>query len=377
VISRLRIAATALAVAAMAVLTACSSGGRPVPAGPPAVRGADVSSTLAEEAAGTTLSSDGRIQPIEQILAAAGANYVRLRVWVDPLAGDNDEETALTLARRAHAAGLKIFLDLSYSDWWTDTTRQAPPKAWAGQTPSQLTRTVRSYTQHVLADFARQGTPVSMVEIGNEIDRGILWPDGRVGPDGRGNWSMLARFVNAGIAGARAADPSVRIVLHVSVGSDHRAAVSFFDHLTAAGVHDFDVIGLSYYAYWQRSLDALGDTMDGLARRYHRPVLIAETDYPWTLSGNPADRWVTDRAQLPDAKRFPPTPAGQAAFFVALRRVISEVPDGRGLGLIDWEPGWLPGVSAGPGQSDAAFSNLTMFDTRGRALPSLDVAFRP
>jgi arabinogalactan endo-1,4-beta-galactosidase len=331
---------------------------------------------LAEERTGTQYSSNGVGAPLEQILAANGANYVRIRLWVNPADGSSDLANALAIGRRATAAGLKIFLDLHYSDWWADDTTQTIPAAWAGQSLTALTSTVRTYTTGVMSAFANQGTHVSMVEVGNEIDAGILWPIGKVSLDGSGNWAAFGQLLNAGIAGARAAEPTVKIVLHTALGSDNGAATAFYYHVIAAGVTNWDILGLSYYPFWQSNLAALSSNLDSLANRYARPVLIVETSYPWTLSNTTSSSWVTTTAALPDGALYPPTPAGQAGYYSALRNVVAAVPSGRGLGFLAWEPGWLPGVAAVPGQTTPAFANLTLFDNSGSALPALSQAFR-
>jgi arabinogalactan endo-1,4-beta-galactosidase len=104
------------------------------------------------------------------------------------------------------AAGMKIYLDVMYSDFWADPTQQNIPAAWQGEDLAQLT--VRSYTRQVIAALANQGTPVDMVSIGNEIRNGILWPVGEINcasGSGCGGWANLAQLLKAGVAGARRA----------------------------------------------------------------------------------------------------------------------------------------------------------------------------
>src|SRR5262249_58694743 len=115
-----------------------------------------------------------------QILDRHGANYVRLRLWVDPPAGYSDLASDLKMARQIKAAGDKHYLDIHYSDFWADPQHQDIPAAWQGQDLSQLAQTVESYTHDAFAAFAAQGTPVDMVSIGNEIRNGMLWPVGQV-----------------------------------------------------------------------------------------------------------------------------------------------------------------------------------------------------
>jgi arabinogalactan endo-1,4-beta-galactosidase len=50
------------------------------------------------------------------------------------------------------------------------------------------------------------------------------------------------------------------------------------------------------------------------------------------------------------------------------------VPGRRGLGFVAWEPAWLPGAGW-DGTEASPYSNLTMFDWNGNALPSVG-AFR-
>jgi arabinogalactan endo-1,4-beta-galactosidase len=338
------------------------------------VRGADVSFTLQEEVVGTVLYDRDGPAPIEQVLEGSGANYVRLRVWVDPPAGTSDLSSALELARRASERGLGVVLALHYSDTWADHSHQEVPAAWAEQPAEELARTVQRYTADVVAAFADQGTPVDIVQVGNEIDNGLLWPVGRLATQG---WNVVAALVRAATAGARdgGGDARPEVMVHLAAGGDAERVSTFMAHLVDRGV-DVDVIGLSYYPWWNGSLAQLGRTLGLLAARFDTDVLIAETAYPWTLEdADDEPNAVTRAADLPDGLRYPPTPAGQASWFEALRTVLADVPGGHGAGLLAWEPGWLPGVEAASGVG-SAYDNTTLFDRAGRALPAW-AALRP
>jgi arabinogalactan endo-1,4-beta-galactosidase len=352
-------------------------GGNSGGAGSLSVRGADISFTLQEEAAGIRYSDRGRTAPVEQILAGHGANYVRLRVWVNPPAGYSTGASALELARRAHRAGLRTLLDLHYSDFWADPGHQTTPAAWANQDLTALTNTVHDYTKRLVADFARQGTPIDMIQVGNEVTDGMLWPLGQIYQADGAHWAEFAQLEAAGIAGAREANPrghQLRVMVHIDRGGDNGGSVWFYDHLLAQGV-DFDVIGESYYPFWHGSLATLQANLNDLATRYGKDIVVAETAYPWTTgNGDSLANFLTSNDQLPDGTAYPATPQGQAGYFEALRGVLQAVPDGHGLGFFDWEPEWLPGVGWEPGAGNPN-DNLTMFDWQGHALPSLD-AFR-
>ncbi|WP_051232329.1 glycoside hydrolase family 53 protein [Pseudonocardia asaccharolytica] len=353
-----------------------------VPVGPPRVlppidhvRGADLSFTLQLEAVGRTFSDRGRTAPVEQLLAARGANLVRLRLWVNPPPATNDLATALVLGRRANSAGCHLLLDLHYSDFWADPGIQAPPAAWTGQDLARLGRTVHGYTRDVVAAFVAQGTPPAMIQIGNEVSRGMLWPLGAIYRDGGERWDAFAELLKAGVAGAREGAPNgVQTIVHVETGGDNLACRHFYDNIGRRGV-EFDLIGLSYFPWWHGSLPMLRANMADLAPRYGKDVLIVETGYPWILPDTDGvSYYVSKPAQLPERDRFPATPDGQAAFFEQLRAIRSEVPDGRGFGFVAWEPAWMPEIRASRGEENR-YANITMFDWYGAGLPSLG-AFR-
>ncbi|MBX6387735.1 MAG: glycosyl hydrolase 53 family protein [Frankia sp.] len=350
----------------------------------PRIRGADISFTLQEEAVGNQVSENGQIRPIERILSRHGANWVRLRILVDPPEGyGSDLSSALELARRAHAAGLRVLLNLHYSDVWADPRNQAIPKDWEKRDLDTLARQVHDYTRDVVRAFAQQGTPADMVALGNEVSRGFLWPLGRLGPDRPdGGWPGFLRLMRAAADGARAGNPPghrLELAVHtdrLAPGDPHRREM--FDRLTAN--LPFDVIALSYYPFWHGPLANLRASLAELATRYGKDLLIAETGYPYQLpAGEQASddhdpTGAVDLARLPDARQFPPTPEGQVDYFHALRRLISEVPGGHGRGFFAWEPGWLPGVGAWPG-GPALLADAAMFDHSGRMLPAVTTAF--
>jgi arabinogalactan endo-1,4-beta-galactosidase len=336
------------------------------------IRGADISFTLQEESIGAAIRGPHGPAPIEDVLAAHGANTVRLRVWVDPAAGTSDLPAALTLARRAVAAGLHIVLALHYADTWADHAVQSTPAAWAGLDLDGLVARVRSYTASVVAAFAQQGTPVAVVQVGNEVDDGLLWPTGRLATAG---WDAVARLLEAGFSGVRSGGGDhPDVMLHLASSGNTDAVVRFIGEMAARGVRP-DMLGLSYYPWWHGSLVTLQHTLDTVAEEFHLDVVLAETARPWTLhDGDDEPNGVRSDADLPDGAVYPATPAGQAAWAEALREVLCRVPGGHGVGFLFWEPGWLPGVPAVPGVG-SAYDNTTLFRWDGTPLPAL-VALR-
>jgi len=346
--------------------------------------GADLSFTPQELAAGATFTDHGRKASPVTIMRDNGANYVRMRVWVDPPPGYSDLASDLALARAVHAAGMKIYLDIMYSDFWADPTKQNIPAAWAGQDLAQLTATVQSYTQQVIGAFAHQGTPVDMVSIGNEIRNGILWPVGEVDPTTGAGYDNLATLLKAGVAGARAATPpghKLLVMMHYDQGGNNQLSQAFYQNLVSRGV-PFDVIGLSYYPFFHGTISAMRQNVDALATQFHKPIVIAETQYAWTLAngnnaiGDSTGDFVWETSQI--SAGYPASPGGQLSFVTDELSILAQVPDGLGAGLFYWAPDWIPGVGWEPGAGIGSPNvNLTLFNFEGAALPSIGIFRNP
>ena len=352
----------------------------PDPAAADMSLGGDLSFTSQELAAGATFTDLGRRSSPIAIMRDHGANYARMRLWVNPPPGYSNLASDLALARAVHAAGMRVYLDIMYSDFWADPQHQIIPAAWQGQDLAQLTSTVGSYTQQVISAFARQGTPVDMVSIGNEIRNGILWPVGQVEPATGTGYDALATLLKAGVASARAANPpghQLLIMMHYDQGGNNQLSQAFFQNLVSRGV-PFDVIGLSYYPFFHGTISAMRQNVDALATQFHKPIVIAETQYSWTLAngnsaiGDSTGDFVWQTSQL--SPGYPASPGGQLSFVTDELSILAQVPDGLGAGLFYWAPEWIPGVGWEPGAGIGSPNvNLTLFNFQGAALPSIGI----
>jgi len=311
--------------------------------------GADVSFLAKCEQDGVVFKENGQPKDVLAILREHHFNWIRLRTFHDPAAAPdklpNDLPYTLALARRAKAMGFHILLDLHYSDSWADPAKQPTPAAWAKLNHKQLVKQVFAYTRDTIAAFVKQGLTPDMVQVGNEITNGMLWPDGKL-PD---RWDQFADLLQAGIRGVKAGSrsgPRPRIMIHIERSGDYDAAVAFFDQLLAHNL-DFDVIGLSYYPYWHGDLPSMQNNLRELASRYHRPIIVVETAYSWT-PGRAAGK----------SRDFPETPQGQLDFLRALNTAVRSVPDGFGQGVFWWEPA-----------AEGALRGRSFFDNDGNVLP--------
>lgn len=240
--------------------------------------GADISFLPQLEERGLKFSDNNVEGDAIQILKSHGFNYVRLRIFNDPGRdsgyapgkGYCDLEHTLQMAKRVKAAGMKLLLDFHYSDYWADPGKQYKPAAWRGLDFENLKQALYDYTKKVMTALQQQGTTPDMVQTGNEINHGMVWPEGNVS-----NIDSLAQLLNAGIAAVKSVDPRVVILMHLALGGQNDESVFFIDNMIARGVH-FDVIGLSYYPKWHGTTDELEDNFNDLVKRYNKDVIIVE-----------------------------------------------------------------------------------------------------
>src|SRR5262249_7080700 len=142
---------------------------------------------------GGKFKENGEQKDALTILKDHGVNWVRLRIWNDPTdangqplgGGNNDLATTVALATRAKSMGFKFFLDFHYSDFWADPGNQNMPKAWVGLNAADLQKAVYDYTANVMQTLSEAGAMPDMVEIGNEVNGGMMWPAGKTWAEGK------------------------------------------------------------------------------------------------------------------------------------------------------------------------------------------------
>jgi arabinogalactan endo-1,4-beta-galactosidase len=347
---------------------------------PDFIMGADVSMLSQIEISGGKYYDYGSEGDCLEILRNHGVNWIRLRIWNDPTnkngdplgGGNNDLERTVEIAVRAKALGFKFLLDFHYSDWWADPGKQNMPKAWVGLEPDELNQAVYDYTAEVMQTLAGAGAMPDMVQIGNEVNGGMMWPAGKTWSQGDevvGGYDGFADLLKQGILAVRNNDPNrdeaqkrVRIAIHLADGGDNKLYRTVFDALTERTV-DFDIIGLSYYSFWHGPLEHFISNINDISDRYQKDIAVLEAAYP-NLSS----------AREPGIRRYKVTVRGQATAIRDIMASVAQVPNGRGLGMFYWEPEWIAVKGAGwaTGQGNA-WENMAMFDFDGNALPSLDV----
>ena len=335
--------------------TACKKPetGPPLYAKPPLL-GADLS--LLPEVRKSTIvwyNRSGQQEDMLQTLVYAGINLVRLRLWHTPEAGASLEELR-KLCETLRGMGLKTLISIHYSDTWADPAQQSKPQAWKNLTGQSLGDSVFAYTQSVM-----QVLHPDYVQIGNEINQGLLWPDGH-----RSDTGKMLSLLRAGIRAVRSSNPNTQIVLHVALTNGAELLPEAWRGL------DYDLLGLSYYPMWHgKNLDGLKSRLNLMVQQFGKPVFIAETAYPFTLGWNDETHNVLGLQEqlLPE---FSATPEGQRAYLLALRKLLLDVSGA--VGFCYWGGEWtaFKGSSARDGSS---WENQALWDFRGHALPALDV----
>lgn len=359
------------------------------------IRGMDVSSILAQEASGVKYyNEDGEEEDIFKILADAGINYIRVRVWNDPYdedgngygGGNCDVETAAEIGRRAAEYGMKLLVDFHYSDFWADPNKQMAPKAWTSMLVNEKEAAIYEYTKESLATIIEAGADVGMVQIGNEINNGIA---------GEKNSKSICTLLSSASKAVRETSGDIKIVVHYTEIDSVDVVVEKATMLEEYGV-DYDVFGVSYYPYWHGTMENLTEVLKTVKSDFGKETCVVETSYMYT--GEDGDCFGNSLAAEDALDEYPVSVQGQAT---CIRDICQATVDGGGLGVFYWEGAWTPVGSdyeentklweeygsgwascystdydpsdAGLYYGGCSWDNQAMFDFNGKALASLSV----
>jgi arabinogalactan endo-1,4-beta-galactosidase len=316
--------------------------------------GADLSFLKQAEDRGIIFKDGTNAAPGLQIFKNHGYNWIRLRIFVEPVGGNlpNGLNYTLAMARDAKKLGYKFLLDFHYANSWADPGKQPTPDAWQDLSHKARVQKVFEYTRDTIAASRDADVLPDMVQVGNEVTHGMLWPDGKL----PGHWDNFADYIRAGVKGVdagRGANPRPKIMIHIDQGGSMAKTKYFFDHLNRYKI-PYDVIGFSYYPWWHGTLMDLRDNLAFTANTYGKDIIVVETAYNWRPSRETADR----------PGPFPETPEGQRDYLDELARVAMNTPNERCKGIFWWEPA----VGNRGGLVSRSF-----FDENGNSLPVISV----
>lgn len=309
--------------------------------------GADVSSYVAERESGVKyydfLGNELDEQGFFDLLAASGMNYVRVRVWNNPYdtagnsygGGNNDLNTAVRIGQWATKAGMRVFVDFHYSDFWADPAKQQEPRAWRGLTVDEKAEALETYTKESLNTLLDAGVDVGMVQIGNETNGTFC---------GESDWASLCKLFSAGSRAVRSIsegkDHEMQVVLHFANPEKEGRYRDYAAQLDTYEV-DYDVFASSYYPFWHGTTENLTLVLREVADTYGKKVMVAETSWATTLADGDGNGNTVSLGRNNTDLAYPISVQGQA---MELRDVVQAVVDigDAGIGVFYWEPAWIP-----------------------------------
>jgi len=287
---------------------------------------------------------DGEVKDGFRIFKDNNYTWCRLRIFHSPnMEGPvcNDLDYTIALAKEAKSYGFKFLLNFHYSDTWADPGKQFAPKAWENLDFETLTDSVNQYSKKVMNALADADAAPDMVQVGNEINSGMVWPQGKLwNNDGSANWDELTALLKAGIRGVEEAKngTSIPILIHAATGGNVEESDNFYSNIIERGL-EFDVIGLSYYPWWHGNFDDLENNLKFLSNKYEQEISVVETAYYANGWYPEPEEWVLD------VQPFPPDEQGQYDFLLKLDSVLQKYP--KVTSVYYWKPDGLevPGTA--------------------------------
>ena len=319
------------------------------------IRGADISFLPEIESAGVILYNNAKAEGMLTTLKNAGCNTIRIRLWKNPVGGHSGLYEVKTLAQKVKSAGMKVWLTVHYSDTWADPAVQTTPAEWKNLSFADLKTAVASYTSTILTEINPD-----IIQIGNEINSGLLWPQGHL----INQETQCIALLSTASATIRSKAPNTKIMIHY-------AGVSASDtnwFFTKVKNIDYDYIGLSYYPVWHgKNLGTITTTINALGKNFNKKILIAETSYPFTLGYND---WTNNIVGLDSqlVSGYPATPEGQKSFVLAIKDIVKSSEYGQGFAY--WGGEWIS-FKGNEATNGSTFENQAFYDFSNKALPVL------
>ena len=337
------------------------------------VIGADLSYVNEIEDAGGVYKVNGKQQDPFTVMKSIGVNTVRVRLWHNPdwkkqLNNGklySDLYDVEKIIRRAKQAGMAVNLDLHYSDTWADPDHQPTPAAWASLSFEALKDSVYQYTLATLNYYKSKKLVPEMIQVGNENNNGMLWPVGKT--DSEEGWVRFAAFLNSGIKAvkefSKTSGIKPQIIIHVAQLQD---AGDWLQKLTALGVKDYDIIGLSHYYKWStyHMLESVGKKIDSIQTMYQKKVMIVETAFPFTKENADSYANILNMETKVEGK-YDADEKGQQQYIDDL---IQQIMRNKGSGMMYWEPAWITSPMKDRWGTGSAWENAAWFDFSGNLL---------
>lgn len=278
---------------------------------------------------------DGTQKSPWEIFRTHGYNWARLMICNEPSRLGQGIDYVVAGAKELQKYNYHFALDYMISDGWSNPMTQPVPTEWKDMTPAQMEKGMYDFVYRTMKRLKDEGVMPEIVQVGNEISNGTLWPTGRVfyGDEKKdqSNWEQFTKYIKAGIKAIRDVDTEgkVQIMLHEDFGGDVNFSNIFFSKMEEYKV-DYDIIGFSYYPWSHGTLMDLRDNLAFVIKKFHKPVIVVETGYYSVPSEYFEQKGIKSA--------YPETPEGQKNWFQAVNNIVMAAPDNMGLGVFWWEP---------------------------------------
>ena len=343
----------------LVLICSCGKGGSNVPDPAPTkqltIKAVDAS--FIPEIRTFGISTKNRAGVTEDMLTTLkneGVNTIRIRLWKDPANTHSGFNEVKSFAQEIKNLGMKVWITVHYSDTWADPGAQQKPAAWAAASFAQLKDSVYYYTKKIVTEINPE-----YIQIGNEINGGLIWPDGNYS-----NMGQMTELLRQGIKGVRDQSSQTKIMLHYAGFAN---ATSFYSNFSAL---DYDIIALSYYPMWHgKNLDLLQSSLNTLSTQFNKDIVIAETSYPFTFGWNDYTNNVVGQSDQILAE-YPATEQGQKDFLQKMKTIMLNTP--KGTGFCYWGAEFIA-FKGNVSTNCSSWENQALWDFSNKALPAISV----
>jgi arabinogalactan endo-1,4-beta-galactosidase len=136
------------------------------------------------------------------------------------------------------------------------------------------------YTKNLVSSFSSSGVPIDYIQVGNEINDGLLWPTGRISVSGA---HAASELLHSAVSGVRVASSSTKTIIHIANGWDQGSVQWFYNNIFVPGAlapADVDIMGFSFYPFYGTgaTLNALQSSMQNIISQYNKVTLRVSLD---------------------------------------------------------------------------------------------------
>lgn len=328
-------------------------------------------------------NEEGKQQSIYQILANSGINTIRVRLFHDytspygiPI-GKQDVNRAIEIIKEAKKYNLKVILDFHYSDQWADPAHQKTPYAWKDLSYQEFLHSLYNYTKDTLSLIKNKNLSVDYVQIGNEIDNGLVFPFGEIDWDNKeSSYDKVVEILSQGSKAVREIFPNSKIIIHTANGlyrwvyEDRWGNVSLELYQALENRHlDYDIIGASFYTFVNDTpISYISDIIDNYEKSIGKPVMMVETSYAFTYEWNDYtnNTFYKDK-ELP---QYPVSYQGQTNLLIDMIEEVASAKNNNGIGVCYWGGEFIPNTDK---DMLSSWANQALFTYEGIATPTLSL----